>query len=116
MDSTLNRTSLRWGVPGLILQTLGPVVAASQAVPIIDVIAVLGAVAGTVMWLVGLGYYAQAKGHSQWWGLVGFLSILGIAVLAFLPDHFKRQQHILDVDELDIPDGAQSPFGSRSMQ
>jgi hypothetical protein len=89
MDSTLNRTSLRWGVPGLILQTLGPVVALNADEPIVDLLALLSAVAGTVMWLVGLGYYAQAKGQSQWWGLVGFVSILGIAVLVFLPDKLK---------------------------
>ena len=62
------------------------------------------------MWLVGLGYYAQAKGHSQWWGLVGFLSILGLAVLVFLPDRLKPQQDILPADEVDVSDGTEPPL------
>jgi hypothetical protein len=42
--------------------------------------------AGTVLLIIGLGYYARAKGHSGWWGMLGLLSCLGLIILAFLPD------------------------------
>ena len=35
---------------------------------------------------VGFGYYAKAKGRSILWGLCGFLSLLGLLILALLKD------------------------------
>ena len=34
----------------------------------------------------GCMYYAKSKGYSKWWGLAGIFSIVGLAVLWFLPD------------------------------
>ncbi len=113
MDATLNRTSLRWGVPGVILQTLGPI-AMNRAQPhtIWVLVFAMLALVGTAMLLVGLGYYAQARGHSRWWGLAGLLNIAGIIALALLPDKHKAQERrSLTIDDFDIPDGTQSPFG-----
>ncbi len=44
---------------------------------------------GTALLFVGLGYYAAAKGQSPVWCLMGFLSIIGLIVLACLPDRAK---------------------------
>ncbi len=43
-------------------------------------------IVGSIMLLVGLAPYAQAKGRTRWWGLMGFFSIFGVLVLALLPD------------------------------
>ena len=113
MDSTLNRTSLLWGVPGLIVQTIAYMVATNTRSPILALFFLLLTLVGTGLLLVGLAYYARAKGHSPWWCLAGLLSCIGIVVLAILPDRRKPEQHTLSIDELDLPDGTQSPFGSR---
>ena len=80
MDSRLNSISLRWGVPGVILQLFGGLFFGSSLV------GALVRLVGTIMLLIGLGYYAKAKGRSPLWGLMGFLSLLGILILALLPD------------------------------
>ena len=49
------------------------------------------AVAGTVLLILGLSMYARAKGHSPWWCLMGVLSIIGLIVLAALPDRLKSK-------------------------
>ncbi len=38
------------------------------------------------MLIIGLGYYAKAKGYSRWLGLLGLFSWVGIIVLAVLKD------------------------------
>lgn len=78
MDAALNRKSLLYGVPGLLLQTAGlfvktPIGAAAQLV-------------GTVLLLVGLAFYAKAKGRHPAWCLMAFLSLIGLIVLACLKD------------------------------
>ena len=45
-----------------------------------------GIVLGTLFLLVGLAYYARAKGRSPWWCLFAFLSLIGLIVLACLED------------------------------
>jgi len=114
MDANLNRVSLYWGVPGLTIQTLGYIVANVMVEPLMALFFLLVSVAGTVLLLVGLGYYAKAKGHSPVWGLLGLLSCVGIVVLAVLPDKLKQNSdHGLDLEAYNIPYGTTSPFGSK---
>jgi amino acid transporter len=114
MDSNLNKVSLYWGVPGLTLQTFGYMLANVMVDPLSALLFLLVSLAGTALLLVGLAYYAKAKGHSPAWGLVGLLSCLGIVVLAVLPDKLKQDaSETFDIDSYDIPDGTQSPFGSK---
>lgn len=87
MDAQLNRKSLALGIPGIVLQIVGNVVVRMQ--PDYALIGVVITLGGTVLLIAGLSYYAQAKGHSGWWGLMGFLSCLGLLVLALLPDRRK---------------------------
>ena len=44
---------------------------------------------GTTLLILGLAWYAKAKGYSGWLGLFGLLSIIGLVVLACLPDKRK---------------------------
>lgn len=70
-----NNISLALGVPGIILQVVGRI---GGMWPVL--------VLGTILLIAGLAYYAMAKGRSPAWGLMGFLSILGLAILACLKD------------------------------
>lgn len=42
--------------------------------------------AGLVLLIVGLRYYAKAKGYSAAFGLLGFLGVIGIFIMVVLPD------------------------------
>ena len=44
------------------------------------------AVIGLVFWVVGLMAYAESKGYSKWWGLIGLLSCCGLFILVLLPN------------------------------
>jgi len=44
---------------------------------------------GTVLLIIGLAYYARAKGRHPAWCLMGFLSVIGLIVLACLKDYGK---------------------------
>jgi hypothetical protein len=78
-----NRISFVWGVPGIILQVVGQVMSQSAASHDTG-IGILGL--GTLLLLVGLAYYARAKGRSPLWCLMAFLSVIGLLVLATLSD------------------------------
>ncbi len=93
MDAALNRRSLWIGVPGIALEIAGLLPQLVWNVRPTSWIGLGGLVvqaAGVVLLVWGLALYARAKGHSPWWGLMGLLSILGVNVLAVLPDRLKR--------------------------
>ncbi len=93
MDAALNRKSLTFGIPGIILQIVGNVVVRLQdpAAPnlLITLAGVAIALTGTGLLIYGLSFYARAKGHSGWLGLLGLLSCLGLIILAAMPDRLK---------------------------
>ena len=70
-----NNISLAAGVPGIVLQVVGQV----MQQPLVLIL-------GTVLLIVGFAYYAKAKGRNPAWCLMGFLSIIGLIVLACLKD------------------------------
>lgn len=74
MIEELNKKSLAYGVPGLLIQTAGLFIH-----PLI-------ALVGTILLIIGLAYYSKAKGHSGYFGLFGLLSWIGIIVLIVLKD------------------------------
>ena len=90
MIAHYNRRSLTLGIPGLFLQT-APIF--HDAFPPhgqwVHVLTGLMVLAGGVMLVVGLCYYALAKGYSKWLGLLGLLSCIGLIVLACLPDRTR---------------------------
>lgn len=95
MDARLNRRSLALGIPGIILQAAGqflPHIVGER--PEHASAAVVGAswamlITGGGLLILGLSWYAAAKGHSRAWGLMGLLSIIGLVVLLCLPDRLK---------------------------
>ena len=81
MIAKYNKLSFVWAIPGLIIQVVGRL----NENPLIMLV-------GVVLIIVGLAYYAMAKGRTPAWGLMGFLSIIGLIVLACLKDLDKSEQ------------------------
>jgi len=86
MIKRYNNISLGLGIPGVILQVAGNILARSNPEAGINVLWALVALVGTGLLIAGLSYYAIAKGRSPWWGLCGFLSCIGLLILALLKD------------------------------
>jgi hypothetical protein len=100
MIAKYNRKSLALGIPGLILQigcilTTNLIAAKARsggtAPPDSLLLLAAGSLVGTLLLIIGLGFYAKAKGYSAVLGLLGLLSCLGLLVLALLPDKTKGQ-------------------------
>lgn len=78
-----NSVSLRWGIPGVIIQGLGFIVGS----PLMSTI-------GTLAFLIGLSYYAKAKGRHPAWCLLAIFSIFGLIALSLLNDYgVENHQH-----------------------
>lgn len=91
MIARLNRRSLLIGVPGFVLQHIGVWLLMDRYGPnTLALLAMVFLFAGTLMFLIGLAYYAKAKGQSGAWGLLGFLSFIGWIWLALLPDRGRE--------------------------
>jgi hypothetical protein len=57
---------------------------------------IVSADVGQLIWLIGVlcfiwgcMNYAEGKGSSKWFGLLGILSLIGLLALFFLPDQHK---------------------------
>jgi hypothetical protein len=68
--------SLATGLPGLIIQVVG--ISMEN-----DWVTLLG----SALFFAGLVFYAVGKGRSPAWALLGFLSLLGLLMLACLKDY-----------------------------
>lgn len=85
MITRYNNISLALGIPGIVLQIAGRVWAMNLP-PQQTLLPVLVMILGTALLIAGLVFYAKAKGRHPAWGLMGLLSIIGLIVLACLPD------------------------------
>ena len=94
MIAKYNHKSLVLGIPGLLLQ-FGSVFLSNlkSGTDVLSValawLSVFGAITGCVLLIVGLCYYAKAKGYTAVLGLLGLLSCIGLLILAVLPDKTK---------------------------
>ena len=105
MIAKYKRWSILFGVPGIVLQFAGVLVAQSNAArphPVGEPWVEWGPSLvsfGVLLWTAGLAAYAMAKSRASWWGLFGLmglpglyspyltlLSLLGLVVLAVLSD------------------------------
>jgi hypothetical protein len=73
---------------GVVALTLGNYLmrTASFGGPIVGYVVCL---LGVPLFLWGCGQYALGKGYSAYWGALGLLYLLGLLVLAFMPDKHK---------------------------
>jgi hypothetical protein len=89
MIARYNNRSLLFGIPGILLQMCGVVAPVAQ-VPghpeIADMLFILLRIVGTILLMIGLGYYAKAKGRNSAWCFMGFLSCFGLLFLAIMKD------------------------------
>ncbi len=84
MIAEYNKKSFIFGIPGVVLQIAGNFMRTPERmITPLGAILVLG---GTVLLLIGLMFYAKAKGRHPAWCLFAFLSIIGLIVLACLKD------------------------------
>lgn len=91
MIDEYNKTSLWYGIPGLCMQGLGGAMGGLDR----HESSTLGAaflLIGTVLLIIGLCYYAKAKGQPASYGLFGFASCIGLLILALLPDRTRGGQ------------------------
>ena len=84
--ASLNSRSLLIGTIGIVMQVCGRSMSATGD----GATGALLTLVGTATLIVGLIYYAQMRGRSGWWGLLGLLSCIGIVFLLLLP---KRCHH-----------------------
>jgi uncharacterized membrane protein YhaH (DUF805 family) len=96
MIAQYNRKSLYWGIPGAWLHLSGVMVLVAHD-GIADITTRTVILVGTVLLMIGLSYYAKAKGRNGFWGLFGFLGIIGVIVLACLknisPEAIEARMH-----------------------
>ncbi|MEE8156022.1 MAG: hypothetical protein V3T53_13805 [Phycisphaerales bacterium] len=90
MIAKYNRRSFRWGVPGLIMQVVGPILFMTWEGEAIEFVGASLALFGFVLLMIGFGYYVKAKDQHPAWAGMALLSWLGIFVLARLPDRHQR--------------------------
>jgi len=87
MIKRYNNLSFVYFVPGMIAQIAGMILKAPPDQPSSPQgVSALLLIVGTILAFIGFGYYAKAKGRSMLWGLCGFLSLVGLVILALLKD------------------------------
>ena len=92
MIKKYNNLSFVWGVPGILIQFAGQILAQMAQQPGSEVDPALAfsgcgvTLFGTALLMVGPAYYAKSRGRHPAWCLMGFLSCLGLIFLAFLKD------------------------------
>lgn len=75
---------------GLLLIIVGRVILKfGESMAIVGAVALL---AGSVLFIWGCCQYAKAKGYSGWWGLLGFLSVIGLLILFFFRDQHRESE------------------------
>ncbi|MFH1732293.1 MAG: hypothetical protein ABIF82_11675 [Planctomycetota bacterium] len=88
-DKRLERRSLWFGAPGLIMLLVCGAIVSNTEEPSGAVI--LLALVGFVLLCIGLGLAAKSKGYPGYYGLLGFFTLFGIIILAVLPDKLAEQ-------------------------
>ncbi len=88
MIKAYNRMSFVLGIPGLLIQALGLYMVEGTGNSRGWLIVAIGG----IVFMVGLAYYAKAKTRSPWWCLLGLFSLLGMIILAIMPDESYDDQ------------------------
>lgn len=87
MDAALRKTGLTCIVVGIAFSALAPTVGGLVESAAVRNMGALAAGFGTLIFLYGCVQIAKAKGQPWFYGLIGLLSCIGLAVLWFvIPD------------------------------
>jgi apolipoprotein N-acyltransferase len=85
MIARYNRLSFAYGVPGIAMQIAGCFMSGLGQGDV-GLFGVVFLMFGILSLMIGLAYYAKAKGQSWAWCAAAFLSILGLLLLLLLED------------------------------
>lgn len=90
LKKRLNQLSLMFAVPGFFIIIAGAVLnglisQSEEPTPL----ALLVVMVGTGLYITGLCFYAKSKGHTPFYGIVGFTGLCGLILLALLDDRMK---------------------------
>jgi len=80
--------SFMLGIPGILVQCLGLYLVEGTGNSRGWLIVAIG----VVTFMIGLAFYAKAKARSPWWCLFGLFSLLGMIILALIPDESYEDQ------------------------
>ena len=86
----MNQKSFIFGIPGVIMQVVGNFMRNPEGA--VTGLGLLISLCGTAFLMVGLVFYAKAKGRHPAWCLFAFLSLIGLLVLALLKDHSQASE------------------------
>ena len=92
MIAEYHRKSLMLGIPGLVLQLVCNVLLSASGAQSRGLVWIFwaGVLLGSVLLIIGLGYYTKGKGYSGLLGLLGLLSCIGVLIVALLPDKTRN--------------------------
>jgi hypothetical protein len=97
MIGEYNRKSLALGLPGLFFQIAAGLARmyfihkhGGELPPALNWVPLIVQIMATIVLIIGLAYYAKAKGYHGALGLLGVLSCIGLIILAVLPDRTKQ--------------------------
>ncbi len=80
--------SFMFGIPGILIQCFGLYLVEGTGNSRGWLIVAIG----VVTFIIGLAFYAKAKTRSPWWCLLGLFSLLGMIILALIPDESYEDQ------------------------
>ena len=90
MDAALKKTGVTLVVVGLVVASLAPITGGLVENAAIRRAGSLAASIGGIVFVYGCIQIAKAKGQPWYYGLLGFLSCIGLAILWFvIPDKHK---------------------------
>ncbi|MEC7566430.1 MAG: hypothetical protein VX738_12180 [Planctomycetota bacterium] len=99
-----NSKSLMIGVPGIVLQMVGNFFKPEDSGGEGAILCGLLMLAGTVLLIWGLWYYAKSRDRSGYWSLCGLLSCIGIIILACLRDKHATGCETTPLSQIEPPD------------
>jgi len=87
MDARHHTRGQRWVIAGLATQAVAIIAIKSVTHPSpLGLGAAILAMLGTAAYMIGLAYYAKAKGYRAAWCVLGLFSLLGLTIILSLPD------------------------------
>ena len=87
MIKRYNNLSFLFFIPGMIALVTGFILMEKHELPKpIGILALVLAIGGTSMAISGFSFYAKAKGRSPLWGILGFVGLPGLLLMAVLKD------------------------------
>lgn len=92
MVAELQKCANKWLIYGFIVWIIGNILRSGEIGISYKSLGDLTYLVGMLVFVYGCVLYVKAKGQHPAFGLLGFLSLLGLIVLFLLPDRFKKSK------------------------